>query len=207
MTNRTVDEAGHPSRYRIEAGVPCIDVKVENVDRLFDLRDPAPFRGRDLDPGLVEYLSDAAEDLAGQASYRVVFWLEQPCRPVEIEEAFRAHFTYVLDRLRHRRRAQRRTGHVALLLAVVLVSALLALSQVVGSTFPGSLGAGLKEGLVILAWVVLWRPVEVLIYDGIPVRRERKVVSKLLDAPIEVRVVDGPPGPPTDPSAAGARRG
>jgi hypothetical protein len=203
MTNRTAHEAGHPSRYRIEAGGPCIDVKVESAERLFDLRDPAPFRGRDLDPGLVEYLTDAAEDLVGQQTYRVVFWLEKPCRPVEIEEAFRAHFTYVLDRLHHRRRTQRRTGHVALLLAIFLVSALLALSQVVGSTFPGSIGAGLKEGLVILAWVVLWRPVEVLIYDGIPVRRERRVVSKLLDAPIEVRVVDGPPGPPTGASVAG----
>ena len=187
-------EAAGLLRYRVEGGVPCIDVKVASIEHVFDLRDPAPFRGRDLDPGLVEYLRDAGEDLAGHAAYRVVFWLEKPCRPGEIEEAFRSHFQYVLDRLRHRRREQRRTGHVALVLAVVLVSALLALSQFVTTAIPGSLGVGLKEGLVILSWVVLWRPVEVLIYDGIPVRRERKVVSKLLDAPIEIRVAEGPAG-------------
>lgn len=190
-------EANHPSRYRVEDGVPCVDVKVESVERLFDLRDPAPFRGRDLDPGLVEYLSDAAEDLARHASLRVVFWVERPCRPTEIEEAFRAHFRYVLHRVRHRRREQRRTGHVALVFAILLVSALLALSQLVANAFPGSLGFGLKEGLVILSWVVLWRPVEVLIYDGIPVRRAIKVASRLLEAAIDVRAADGP----TDPSA------
>ena len=192
MSMKPAREPSHPSRYRVEDGVPCIDVKVESVERLFDFRDPAPFRGRDLDPGLVEYLRDAAEDLSRHASFRVVFWLERPCRPTEIEESFRAHFRYVLDRLRHQRREQRRTGHVALLLAVVLMAALMALTQLVGNTIPGSLGVGLKEGLVILSWIVLWRPVEVLIYDGIPVRRERKVVSKLLCAPIDVRFVDDP---------------
>ena len=61
-------------------------------------------------------------------------------------------------------------------------------SQLVARVVPGSLGAGLKEGLVISSWVVMWRPVEVLIYDWIPVRHERKVVTKLLAAQIQVRV-------------------
>ena len=187
------------SRYRIENGQRCIDIRVASLEHVFDNRDPAPFRERDLDPGLARYLLDAGEDLAGEPRYRVVFWLEQPCHAEEIEEAFRGHFEDVVDRVRRTRRHRRRTGQVTLALALVLVVALLMLSQLVATLIPGSLGAVLKEGLVISSWVVMWRPVEVLIYDWIPARHERQVASKLLDASIDVRVGTPPTCEPSMP--------
>lgn len=193
-----------PLRYRTEQGEPCVDVRVGHVEQLFDHRDPAPFRGRDLDPGLVEYLFDAGEDLARHPSFRVVVWLETPCaRPEEIETAVHAHFQYVLDRNRRRHREQRRLGRIALVLAAVLVAALLSLAQLIAAAFPGSLGIGLREGVVILCWVMLWRPIELLLYDGIPVRRERAIVSKLLAAPIDIRIGKGPDAPPISPTSTG----
>jgi hypothetical protein len=176
-----------PTRYRAENGVPCIDVKVSRIEQLFDNRDPAPFRERDLDPDLAEYLLDAGEDLVGHARYSVVFWLEHAAAKIEIEQAFRGHFEELLTRLRRRRRRGRRTGQVTLLLGLVLVVILFTLAQLVGRSVPGSLGAGLREGLVISSWVVLWRPVEVLVYEWIPARHDRRVVSRLLASTIEVR--------------------
>jgi len=174
-------------RYRTEEGAPCVDVKVDNVEHLFDNRDPAPFRQRDLDPALVEYLRDAAEDLSGHRLIRLVVWLAKPCAPKEIEEAMRSHFRDEIERIRRRRRGQRRAGQIALVIAIALVVALLALAQLVSTVVPGSIGAGLKEGLTISSWVVMWRPIEVLIYDWIPRRQERKVLTKILEAPISVR--------------------
>ncbi|HEU4729838.1 MAG TPA: hypothetical protein VFT22_18205 [Kofleriaceae bacterium] len=180
------------SRYRIENDGPCVDVRITSLEQLFDNRDPAPFRERDLDPALVEYVLAAGEDLAAHDGMRLVFWLEKPCQPGEIEAAFRAHFEYELDRLERRRRRQRRIGQVALLLGVTLIVALLSLAQVVARVVPGSIGAALREGLVISSWVVMWRPVEILIYDWIPVHRERRVMRRLLAAPIDVRIGAGP---------------
>src|SRR5512132_2113092 len=97
------------SRYRIENEEPIIDGRVASVERLFDNRDPAPFRARDLDPSLIEYLIGAAEDLVGSDRLRVVFWIEKPCEPGEIDAAFHAHFEYELDRLRRDRRRQLRS--------------------------------------------------------------------------------------------------
>ena len=62
------------SRYRLENGQPILDVRVESMEQLFDNRDPAPFRDRDLDPALVEYLIDGARDLAS-SPLRVEVWL------------------------------------------------------------------------------------------------------------------------------------
>lgn len=179
-------------RYRIEDGRPCIDVRIESIERLFDNRDPAPFRERDLDPDLEQYLRDAGEDLRGRGPCRVVFWVDRAPPPGEIEHAFRAHFEDLLARIDRRNRTRRRTGHVTLWIAVVLLAALLALAHLVAARLPGTVGNGLREGLVIAAWVVMWRPVEVLLYDWIPIAHERRVVAGLLEARIDVRLGRGP---------------
>ena len=42
-----------PSRYRIEGDQICIDIRLRSARQLFDGRDPAPFRERDLDQNAV----------------------------------------------------------------------------------------------------------------------------------------------------------
>jgi hypothetical protein len=175
------------TRYRLDGDVPCIDVKAQRIDQLFDNRDPAPFRERDLDPDLATYLLDAGEDLRSHERLAVVFWLEHDGGTAELEHAFRGHFTEVRERLRRRRRRGRQIGAVTLILGLVLVIALLTTAQLVGAAVSGSLGAGLKEGLVISSWVVLWRPVELLVYGWIPLRQERLVVERILAATLSVR--------------------
>lgn len=180
----------HP-RYRMEGDTHCVDVRLNTVDQLFDNRDPAPFRERDLDPDLVEYLVAAGEDLASQDKYKVVFWILQPCSNEEVETGYRAHLVYELERLDRRRRRQRRTGQVALILGVTLLAALLSLSQLLAKSDSRWIDVA-REGLAILSWVVLWRPVEALIYDWLPLRRERKVLDRLLESPVDVRHGKGP---------------
>jgi hypothetical protein len=181
-------------RYRVEAGVPCIDVGVENVERLLDRRDPAPFRDRDLDPGLVEYLVDAAEDLGSHARLRVVFWLREGAPSHEVEVAFRGHFEDMLHRVRRRNQQRLRFGASALLVGLVLLVLLFSLAQLIERTLTGTLGSALAEGAVILSWIVLWRPVELLLFDWIPVRQERRTVIRLLGADVAVRVGSAPEG-------------
>lgn len=180
------------SRYRVEDGAPCIDVSARSIERLLDNRDPAPFRERDLDAGLATYLLDAAEDLAAAPRVRVVFWLQEPCAASEIESSYRAHFGDALQRIVRQNRQRVRLGLSALAIALVVLVALFALSQLMRATLTGAIGAALTEGVTILSWIVLWRPTEVLLYDWIPVRRERRLVRLLLDASLAVRV--GQPG-------------
>ena len=179
-------------RYRVEHGEAILDVRVATVERLFDNRDPAPFRQRDLDPGLVEYLIGAAHDVARAGRIRLTFWVEQPCAPGEVESGVRAHFDYELERVRRRRREQVRAGWIGLGVAVVAIVALLGLSGIVTRVLPGTLGAGLGEALVISGWVLMWRPAELLIYDGIPWRRERRALRALRDAALEIRTGAAP---------------
>jgi len=174
-------------RYRIDNGEAILDVRVTSANHLFDNRDPAPFRQRDLDPGLVEYLIDAGHDVAAADRLRLVFWVEEPCDPDEVENGVHAHFEYELTRLWRSRREQLRTGWATLAIAIVAVVALVGMAELVARVIVGTLGAGIKEALVISGWVLLWRPVDLLVYDAIPWRRQRRVLRRLLDAAIEIR--------------------
>ena len=171
----------------------CVDVRLNTIDQLFDNRDPAAFRERDLDPDLVEYLFAAGEDLSSLGRFKVVVWVAQPCSAEEIETGYRAHFDYEIERLERRRRRLRRTGQVALLLGVTLLVILLSVAELFDE-HASRLTRVVREGLVILSWVVMWRPVEALIYDWVPIRRERKILLRLRAAAVEVHAGKGPTG-------------
>ena len=49
--------------------------------------------------------------------------------------------------------------------------------------------AVIGEGLLILGWVAMWRPVEVLLDDWWPLARRRALLRRLAAIPIEVRAV------------------
>ena len=179
------------SRARAEKGEAVLEVRVATVERIFDNRDPAPFRERALDPEFVEYLVEAGRDRAAAGNIRIVVWLAHPCAPGEIEQAVKSHFEQALGRTQRQRREQLRSGWIALAVAAVAVVVLIGLGELVAERVAGTLGSGLREAIVISGWVLMWRPIEVLIYDGIPWRRERRILRAIRDARVDVRIEEG----------------
>lgn len=105
-------------RYRVEGTHTCIDISLHTAQQLFDWRDPAPFRERDLDEDAADYIYAAATDIPRERPLKLVLVLEQPLGPSlsasVIETAVRAHFQYEADRVNRQLRQQRRFGRVAL---------------------------------------------------------------------------------------------
>ena len=174
------------SRYRLENGQPILDVNVASMEQLFDNRDPAPFRDRDLDPGLVEYLLDGARDLANETPLRVEVWLGTS-PPGDIAEAVRAYFQHEIDRTNRQRREQVRAGLTGLTIAVAAVLMLITVANVVDRRLTGTFGIALREALVISGWVLMWRPLDLLLYDRITWLRNRRILESIRDAVITVR--------------------
>jgi hypothetical protein len=57
---------------------------------------------------------------------------------------------------------------------------------------PGDARRILHEGLVIVSWVALWRPIELVLYDFWPVRERRQIIERLRDAEVSLRVGEVP---------------
>jgi len=178
-------------RYRAEAGRFCIDIRLRTSRQLFDGRDPAPFRERDLDDRAMEYLMGAAEELPRKAPMKLVFWIsEEPASGLPdatLTEAVRAHLEYEVARLDRQIQQHMRRGQVFLLFGLTVLVVFLTLAEFTSSMPMGHLRQIVREGLVITGWVAMWRPIEVLLYDWWPLVEERRVYRRLHEAPIEVR--------------------
>lgn len=177
-------------RYRVEGERTCIDIRLHSTQQLFDGRDPAPFRERDLDEDAVDYLYSAAEEISVSKPLKIVLQLEQSgahsVSAVEIEAAIRAHFEHEREQVNRRLRQQRRFGHIALAVGLSALVALLTAAEMSHRLPAGHTREILREGLVIGGWVAMWRPIEVLLYDWWPLVQKRKQIGRILTAQIEV---------------------
>ena len=182
---KLVDQRPTKSRYRVEHGQPVLDVRVESVEQLFDNRDPAPFRDRDLDPALVEYLLDGAKDLMS-LPLRLNIWLGTS-PSVDVPRAVKAYFQHEIDRTNRHRKEQVRAGLIGLAIAIAVLVALIAVVAIAERRLTGTVGTALAEVLVIVGWVLMWRPLDVLVYDRIAWVRNRRILESIRDASIAVQ--------------------
>ena len=185
-------------RYRAEDGRFCIDIRIKNSQQLFDGRDPAPFRERDLDDAAVEYLVGALQELPRPAAIKLVFWISDEPAPqlpdATLFEAVRAHFRYQEERLDRLIRQHVRRGQLFLLVGTAILVFFLFLAELTAALPPGHARQILREGFVITGWVAIWRPLEVLLYDWWPMAQERQLHRRLREAPMEAHHVAEPDG-------------
>jgi len=178
------------SRYRSEGGRFCIDIRLKTSRQLFDGRDPAPFRERDLDEQAVEYLVGAVQELPRSAPVKLVFWIsEEATRQLPdttLVEAVRAHFLYAGKRLDRQLRQYVRRAQLFLAVGFAVLVVFLTLAELTGALPAGHARQVIREGLVITGWVAMWRPLETLLYDWWPLVQERRLAQRLRQAPVEV---------------------
>lgn len=179
------------ARYRVEEGRSCIDLKLRHSGQLFDGRDPAPFRERDLDDDAVDYLLAAAQEIPRKEPLTIVVTIsEEPeprLAPDAIVEAVAGHFRYELQRLERRLREHVHRGQMFLGVGLTVLVVFLTLAELTVSLPAGHPREILREGLVITGWVAMWRPLEVLLYDWWPMVDERRLITRVLDALVLIR--------------------
>ncbi len=186
-------------RYRHDGQQTIIDLRVRTASQLFDNRDAAPFRERDLDEQAADYLLTAVEEIPAREPLAIAVHVEDPPSPplttADIVEAILAHFRHEHLQLARRRRQQRWFGRAALVVGATVTAAFLFAAQLTAGLPAGHGREILREGLVITGWVIMWRPIEMLFYDWWPLALRQKHVLRLLTADISVRI--GEPAPLT----------
>ena len=179
------------TRYRVEDGRWCIDIRVRHSRQLFDSRDPAPFRERDLDADAVDYLLGAVQEIPRKQPIAIVVTISDEPEPRlasdVIVQALCSHFTHERNQIERRLREHVRRGRLILAVGLTVLIGCLMLAQFTASLPSGPLREILREGLVITGWVAMWRPIEVLLYDWWPLIDERRQANRVIAAPVSVR--------------------
>lgn len=171
-----------------------IEIRIRSLEQLVDSLDPAPFYDKSLDPDAERYLLESAEDLAGAPALRVVVHAPDALRAHEadIVAAIHGHFRREHALAERRYRLRMRLGRRTLLLGmIVLVAALVLRELLLPRAGPAALAAVLSEGLLILGWVALWRPMETVIYERRDLRQKHAALARLAQVPVALAATAG----------------
>lgn len=183
------------SRYRNVKGKHWIEVRVKETQQLFDHRDPAPFREKELDERFVQYIYSSLREFSLSNPVKIIIYIQAKEPPgitrEAVCEAINSHFSYQIElQTRNLQRFWKR-AQVFLIIGVLVLVGCLALAQSLTiPTKPGLIGI-LRDGLIIFAWVSVWKPIEVILYDWYPPFEDLKYYKKILSTEVDVHFAAG----------------
>jgi len=165
-----------------------IEMSLTRLAQLFNSLDPAPFHERDLDADAEEYIISSAEELSRQRPLRLVIHLpaDQVPRPSahDLGDAIHNYFAYRAAHEQRRLRILFRDGRIALATGLVFLLCCMLLRELVFSFGHEAVSDILGEGMLIIGWVAMWRPLEIFLYEWVPIRRRCHTLTKLASMPV-----------------------
>jgi hypothetical protein len=168
----------------------AIRVRLNSIDRLFDALDPSPLVERDLDGTVAEYIIDCAREAPQGVAFHLILHLPQAeaatTKPQALAGPICGYFDYLAERQMRRIRALLHDGRQALAMGIAFLVTCTLLGQLAVSLAGPTLGALLREGLLIIGWVANWRPVEIFLYEWRPRRRELRIYRALARLSVEI---------------------
>ena len=177
--------------YRREGGIYLLEMRLSSAEQLFDMRDPAPFLERDLDPDAEDYLLGCIREVPRGAPVKIL--IHAPRAPSMDEAAIAAaiahFFGYRRWAVHLRLREMFRLARVTLVIGLVFLVACLTASELIKPLPWGLPGEILSQGLFIVSWVAMWRPLELFLFEWWPILRLERLHARLAGAPVEVQPI------------------
>ncbi len=183
LTRATADDV-------VEPASTVIEVRVSELRQLFNAIDPSPFRKRDLDPRAEAFIVEWARDLPRDAPLALLVHLERACGPEDegtmLADAIHEYFKQRALESRRQLRELFRRGRISLVIALAFLSAALVASDLIRGVTQSGFAEVFGEGLLIVGWVAMWRPLEVFLYDWWPVRAKVRLSERLSTMPVRI---------------------
>ena len=169
-----------------------IELRVDNISQLFHTLDPFPFRERDLDQEAEEFIVGWARELRADGTLKIIIHFPeteaQTKAARELKEAFRRYFSDHADATQREIKELFRIGRRSLGIGVtILVFCLLSAHLAGGYLIESPFRRLVEESFLILGWVANWRPLEIFLYDWLPLARRRDLYRRVAAATVELR--------------------
>jgi hypothetical protein len=167
----------------------AIELRLNQPQQLFNSFDPSPFYDRDLDQDAEEYIVDSADEYSLKHPLKLVIHLpaeQARGSQVDLAQAIHNYFAYRADETRRRLKFFFRDGRRSLVVGLVFLFACIGIRQVVLAMGHGLTAQIVDEGLYIVGWVAMWRPLEIFLYDWRPLRHRERLFAKLAAIPVTV---------------------
>lgn len=168
-----------------------IEVNLSRLAQLFNSLDPSPFHERDLDQDAEDYIVGSAEEAPRHHALRLVIHLPADQMPAtgapDLATAVHHYFAYRESQERRHLRLLFREGRIALMIGLGFLLSCMLLRELAFSLGNGAISDIVGEGMLIIGWVAMWRPLEIFLYEWVPIRRRCRVLAKLSSAPVTIQ--------------------
>ncbi len=184
---QTAPEPG-PS-YRDRDGFRLIEITLREPRQLFNNLDPAPFHEKDLEASAEDYIVTAVREIGLTRPTKLAIYLPAAALLSDdaqnVPAAIHNYFAYREQHTRRELHDLLRTGLIILVIGLVFLFACL-WARGAARAFAAPWAAILNEGLLIMGWVAMWRPINVFLYDWWPVRQRQKTFARVAVIPVEL---------------------
>ena len=174
-----------------DAEFSTIELWLSTLQQLFNSFDPSPFHEKDLDSEAEDYIVGAVDELGSPQPIRLVIHLpaEQllSASSLDLEGSVRHYFSYRHSEAERKLRLHFREARAALVIGVLFLVACITLRQLASFVLEEPTARIVQEGLLILGWVAMWGPIQLLLYDWWPLRHRVHLFSRLAAMKVEVR--------------------
>lgn len=176
-------------RTQREAKHGTIEVRIRNVQQLFNSLDPSPFIDKDLDAEAEQFIEGWAAEMPRDQPLRLVLHVETPvgddATRSSTAEAIRNFFKYREQAARRDFRRLWAVGRLSLLIGLLFVASCIAIAHTIAPLWQGAVAEIVKQSLVIVGWVAMWRPLEIFLYDWWPIAQRVRLCRRLSQVSVE----------------------
>jgi hypothetical protein len=164
-----------------------IEIRIRTLAQLFDALDPAPLQERALERNAVSYILACAGRHRPTEALRLLVHLPESLGALAADatDAVHEHFRRAHAQGERTFRRRLRIGGFTLAVALGVLAGSFWLRSLLSEVEGSTLVQGLGEGLLILGWVVMWRPVEILLWEHWESHLNHAMLERLTRIPIE----------------------
>jgi hypothetical protein len=164
-----------------------VNIHVHDLSQMFNSLDPSPFWDRDLDRAAAEFIEEEFSEKAAADEWHLsVHAHEGTGLTADLQAAIENYYARLATSARRALREHWWIGQLALLGGAAVFTISVGAREILQHAL-GSLPPVLDEGLIILGWLALWRPADVLMYEWVPLYRKRRRFERLAGIRVSVR--------------------
>ncbi len=172
--------------YKKENNKYIIELKIESLEQLFDKKDPNPFRNKDLDDDVVEYITSSAMEIGKKRIGKIQILANQNLSSIDkntISKAFEDFFHYRMVIVQKQLRSTLYLGIKSLIVGLLFLSFSIYCTKTIGTLIDDQfISSFLKEGVYLLGWVSMWKPINIFLYEWWPQIDQIKLYNALAQA-------------------------
>jgi hypothetical protein len=178
--------------YRKEQDQWLIELRLSSPRQLFNTIDPSPFHEKDLDEAAERYIVGAVEELPEAAGKQLLIHLPEEHHNDDTRDqlalALSNYFGWRAQEAKRQLGNILADGRKTLLIGLGFLVFCTTARQLAVHYTEGFITDLLDEGLLIIGWVALWRPIQTFLYDWWPVRRRMRTLRSISRLAAELKI-------------------